>query len=143
MQFDKTGLESYITDPTLESDKGVWLDFPGDRGFLVYRAGGSNEAYARKFQHLIKPYRRQLDKGTISKEVSDHILRQVYAETIIKDWRGIKDEQGQLVPFTTENCVEFLKAFPELFADIQSLAGELATFNRDNVEEAMEVVGEA
>lgn len=143
MQFDTTGLETYITNPDLESTTGVWLDFPGDRAFLVFRAGGSNEAYGRKFQHLIKPYRRQLDKGTISKEVSDNILRHVYAETVIKDWRGIKDDKGKPVPYSVENCIEFLKAFPELFNDIQSLAGELATFNMENVEEAQVAVGEA
>jgi len=143
MQFDTTGLENYITDESLENSKGVWLKFPGDRSFHVLRAGGSNHAFGRRFQALIKPYRKQMDRGTLDPDTSDEILRRVYAETVVKGWEGIKDPMGTEIPYNVSTAMEFFKAFPELFGEIVDLASSYATFQNAQAEEAQEVLGEA
>jgi hypothetical protein len=143
MQFDKSGLEGYITDKEIESEVGVWLPpFPGGRQFKVLRAGGSNRKFSRAFQQAIKPYKRQLDKGNLDPDVSDALMREVYSRYIVKDWRGINDVDGNPVPCTPENVAEFFQAFPELFSDVVSYATEMATFSEENLEEAKETLGE-
>lgn len=144
MRFDRSGLEGYITDREVESQVGVWLPpFPGGRRFKVLRAGGANKKFSRAFQQAIKPYRRQLDKGTLDPETSDQIMREVYARHIVVDWDGIKDDTGKTVPCTPENVEAFFAAFPELFSDVVAYASEMATFAEENLEEAKETLGEA
>lgn len=141
-RFDLTGLEGYVTDRALEQE-GVWVAFPGDREFLILRAGGSNREFARALSAVLKPYRRQIEKGTLDPSVSEGLMRQLYARHIIKDWRGIKDAAGNQVPYSVEACVEFMTALPDLFSDIVTMATEMATFSRESMEEAKAVLGEA
>ena len=142
MQFDRTGLESYITDEANESE-GVWLKFPGDRRIKILRAGGANKRYARIFQQAIKPYKRQLDRGSLDADVSDRIMREVYAKTIVVGWMGIHDADGNTVAFSQGNVIEFFTAFPEIFTDVIDCAGEMANFQEHEVAEAAEILGEA
>lgn len=142
IRFDSTGLESYLSDEELEMT-GVWLKFPGGRKICVRRAGGSNAKYSRMLQQAIKPYKRQMDRGTMDREVSDRIMRDVYCKTVVIDWEGIKDSEGVNVPFNYNNGVAYFEQFPELFNDVIAYAGELSSFQDNEVEEAKEVLGEA
>lgn len=139
--FDTEGLESYVTDAFRESETGVWLKFPGGYKFRCLRAGGSNKRYATLFQRMIKPYRRQMDKGTMDLAKSEDILRQVYCKTVILDWEGVK-AKGKAVSYTPEAGMAFFAQVPELFSDIVTLCTEAATFQEEEVEEAEKVLGE-
>lgn len=143
ISFDTTGLETYVTDKDREASTGIWFKFPEGRRFLCLRAGGSNRKFLRAFQTAIKPYRRQMDRGTMDPDKSDEIMREVYARTVILDWDGIKDSAGQAVPFSTPNVVEFMSAFPELFNDLVTLCSDAAQFSEEALEEAKEILGEA
>ena len=141
LQFNTEGLEDFITDKGMESDVGVWVRFPGDRRFRIFRAGGSNKAFTRAFQQAIKPYRRQMDRGTMDPEVSDKVLREVYCRHVIKDWDGIKTIGGEAIPFAPKTAMAFFETVPELFNEIVGLAGEAATFAEARLEEAQTVLG--
>ena len=141
MKFETKGLDNYITDPELESE-GVWLKFPEDRKLCVRRAGGANKKYLRTAQSAIKPFKRQLDRGTMDPEEINRLMREVYAKTIVADWSGINDETGTPVPCTPENVKAFFDAFPEIFADVMDSASDLATYAEREIEEAKEVLGE-
>ena len=142
MQFDKTGLEGYITDREVESDIGTWLPpFPNGRRFRIKRAGGANRKFARAFQAAIKPYKRQIDREELDPDISERILREVYARHIVVDWEGIKDTEGNEVPCTPENVEAFFAAIPEIFTEVRSYADTAATFAEQNLEEAEDSVG--
>lgn len=142
MKFDRKGLDNYITDPELETE-GVWLKFPGDRKICIRRAGGANKRYLRLAQTAIKPFKRQIERGTMDPGETDRVMREVYAKSIVSDWEGIDDENGAPVPCTVENIVAFFNAFPEIFAEVLEYAGEMATFAEREIEEAQEVLGES
>jgi hypothetical protein len=143
MQFDKTGLETYITDQEVESKLGVWLPpFPGDRRFKVLRAGGSNKKFARAFQQMLRPYRKQLNKDMLDPDVADRLLREAYAQHIVVDWKNINDADGNPVPCTPDNVLDFFNAFPEIFSEISGYAQEMGTFSAEYLEEAKETLGE-
>ena len=139
--FETSGLESYMTDSDKE-EKGVWLEFPGDRAFKVKRAHSSNQPYARALQHAMKPYRRQIEKGTLDNAVSERILREVNCRHIIIDWDGIKTSDGEMVPYGYEAAIAFFTQFDELFDDVIKLASDAATFGVDDEEEVAETLGE-
>ncbi len=142
-QFDTHGLESYIPNRELESVEGVWLRFPGGRAFRCLRAGGSNTKFVRAFQAAIKPYARQIERKTLDPELSDQIMRDVYSRTVVKDWEGIEDADGNDVPYSPETAVEFFKVVPELFNELTDQCANMANFAEAVAEEAKEVLGEA
>lgn len=143
LKFDTTGLEDYITSEMLEQE-GLWLEnFPGGRAFRVKRAGGSNRQYAKRLTAAIKPYRNsRTGIEGIDPAVQDRIMRHVYAQTVVVDWRGIDDVEGDPVPFSPANVEAFFEAFPEIFRDVMTLAGEATMFSERRVQEAEEALGE-
>lgn len=141
--FDLSGLDSYITDSDIEGDVGVWLKFPGDRRVRVLRAGGSNKRFSRSFSRVVKPYRRQLDRGTLDPEKSEELMLEVYLDAVIMDWEGFKDKKGRDIPFSRGSAREFFIAVPEMFSEIQSIASEAATFQEREAEEVANDLGES
>lgn len=141
MDFDTSELNSYITNEDLEASIGVWIKFQGGVRLRCLRAGGSNRKYARALQAAIRPHKRQVDRGTLDDEVSNDILRDVYAKHVVKDWEGVKTTDGQEVPYAPSACVEFFRAVPELFNELVTVASEMSTFAEDRVKEAEEALG--
>lgn len=142
MKFDRTGLDSYITDEELETG-GVWLRFPEGRKICIRRAGGANKKYLRLAQTAIKPYKRQIERGTMDPDDTNRVMREVYAKTIVTEWEGINDAEGAAVPCTVENVVGFFDAFPEIFTEVLENATEMANFAEREIEEAQEALGES
>jgi hypothetical protein len=83
-----------------------------------------------------------MDKGTMDPDLSEQLMRQVYAQHVVKNWSGIKDAEKNEIEYSPSAAVEFFAAFPELFNEIVILATEASTFSGQFVEEASEVLGE-
>lgn len=141
-QFDKSGLDEYITDPTLESEVGVVVRFPGGRKFRILRAGGSNRRFTRAFQAAIRPHRRELERGTMDAEESQEIMLRLYPRYVVIGWEGIKDAQGKEIPWSAKAGEAYFRAFPNLFDDITRLATELTLFSEKTIQEAKDALGE-
>lgn len=68
--------------------------------------------------------------------------RDVYARHVLKGWRGIKDADGEDVPFTVENALEFLQALPGwIFEDIRTFAGNPSNFLPEGAADPETVAG--
>lgn len=100
----------------------------------ISRAGGANTAYLRRAEAVLKPYRRQIQSDTMDRSLIDDITRQLFAETVVKGWENVQDENGNDIPFTVENCVDLFTKLPDLFADVQEQAQRSALF-RANITE--------
>lgn len=125
--------DMFKTDEKHESN-GIELDY-GDCQIRIARAGGSNKKYGDLLSKRLKPYRRQMDTGTMDNTVAEKILAEVYAETVIIGWTNVKDREGNVMKFTKENCVKLLLDLPELFRDIQEQASKVANFREAEIEE--------
>ena len=127
----------FATDQSTE-EKGVWQDYGNGVEILIARAGGSNKAFAKRFTELTRPHRRMIQAEAVDDATAKEILYQVYAETVVKDWKGITAEDldpaaanpNDAVPYTAKNAVTLFKALPDLFADIVAQAGKLAMFRQ-------------
>lgn len=139
--FSKAGLEAYITNPEAESVDGAWIHFPGGRSFLILRAGGSNEKFERVFQNNLKPYKRQSDAGTLPRETSNTIMYKTVAQSVLIDWQGIDNDDGQSVPYNPKVGVEFFEAFPEVYTELFAYATDRATFLQSRLEDTKEELG--
>lgn len=131
--------KAFKTDKNLETG-GIVLSYgKNDRGeemeITIARAGGSNANYTRRLEARAKPYRRQINLGTMDTKLFESIMREVYAETVVLGWRGIDDENGNPLPCTKENVVKVFEDLPDLFADVQEQANRAALFRTEIQEE--------
>lgn len=123
------------TDKKVEKE-GVILQYGNtDDGkpiqIKICRAGGANVAYNKAMEAKTKPYRRQLQNGTLDMEVMTSILREVYADTVVIGWSNVEGADGKPMPFTRENVIKLFTDLPELFADVQDQATNLALFRAE------------
>jgi len=139
--------KTFATDDTAEK-QGITVDY-GDTRFLIARAGGANSAFKKCFGTKIKPYRRQIDQGTIDDSVANRLMAEAYAEAVVLGWQSktvddqgnekwldtIEGPDGKPMKFTAENCTKVLIDLPELFADLQVMAGQASNFRTEEVEE--------
>lgn len=125
--------DTFKADENLEKE-GIELDY-GDAGlFLIARAGGSNKDFARMMEKVFRPYRRQMDAGTMDEKVADKLLAEVFAKTVILDWKGVTDKNGKNLPFNEANATKLLTDLPDLFVDLREQAMKVANFRALEVE---------
>lgn len=126
----------FETDSDQEK-KGVWLDYSRFQ-VRVARAGGANKKYQLALDRITKQYRRAIATETMDPDVAEDLIRRVFAQTVILDWKvkvGDEFKQGieqkdsdELLPFTPENVLATLRALPDLSDDIQAGARNSTLF---------------
>lgn len=139
--------KTFSLDENLEQS-GILINY-GDVRFRIARAGGSNNKFRRLLQGKLKPYRRQIDNDTMDDSVSERLLLEVYAESVILGWETkvvaedgsekwepwVEGPGGEHLDFTRDNCIRVLADLPELFRDIRSMADKAANFRKEEEEE--------
>lgn len=135
--------EQFQTDAEMEKS-GVELDY-GWGVITIARAGGANKRYSKVLEAKTKPYRRAIQTETMDADLAERLLKETYAETIIRNWE-IRDENGKLKkgiespdggkPLTVnvENIVAAFTTLPDLFLDVQQQAGRVALYRREILE---------
>jgi hypothetical protein len=85
--------KTFATDTTKETD-GIWVDI-GDAQFLVARAG--NQKYAKKLSKLFERNQKLLErKDAAADKLSEKLMVEVLAETILLDWKNVQYEDKDL-----------------------------------------------
>jgi hypothetical protein len=123
--------KKFATDENAEAGEGIVLDYGDGVKIRIHRAGGGNKAFARILEAKTKPYRRQIDNGTIDQDVMRRLMAEIYAKSVIIGWEGVTDEDDHPLAFTEENVVKVLLDLPDLFRDIQEAASNAALFRAD------------
>jgi hypothetical protein len=128
--------KSFATSKLAEKN-GIWVDY-GDVKFLVSRAGGTNTDYLELLKAKTRPFRHQIDRGTLSAAEDDRVTREIYAEAIIKDvqvkgdddvWvQGVPTAKGEVVPFTRGAVLTLLTDLPEMFRDLRVMANDVQKY---------------
>jgi hypothetical protein len=131
----------YQTNPEFET-KGVEVTY-GNFRVVLARAGGSNKRYATILEQKTRPYRRAVQTGTLSNDVSLRLLKETFAEAVVLNWstlvdgewkQGIETPDGGLMPFSKENVLKIFEDLPDLFMEIQEQATSLALFKDEQAE---------
>lgn len=123
---------NFATDSKKENDGVKILLPPNEDGSIpsvtIARAGRSNKRYSKALETATKPYRRQIDMGTLDNDVAEKMFLKVFAETIVRDWEFMQDEPGINIPFSKENSLKLLEKYPELYDYLQKEANAFSTF---------------
>lgn len=103
--------------------------------FFVSRAGKGNKKYQKALETVFKPYRRQMQLGTMSEETASSLMTEIFATTILKGWENVQTEDGKDLPFNKENAVKLLTDLPELYDTLTAAANDVANFRDETLEE--------
>lgn len=130
--------KNYATDVSKEVN-GVAVELGKNEdgtteSIVISRAGESNKQYARALEHAQKPYRRQIQLGTMDKDTNEKLYMEVFASYIIKGWSNIRDENGVDMPFNKTNAIKLLTDLPELYNELFRQATSLELFRAEILE---------
>lgn len=123
----------------LERD-GVTFVIQGGK-FKLARAGGTNDLYTRAIARSSK--RVNNVNNPLSEDEAKTIMIQAYADSIVKDWEGVSDENGEPLTCTRENIVKVLTDLPEFFAVIREQADNAEHFRLHQLNEISEQLGKS
>lgn len=131
----------FKTDEVIER-KGIWVEYAEGVEILIARAGGANKKFAKVMTRLAKPHRRAIQTEAVDESILQAIFLKAYSRAVILDWKGITkdiitgddaDAETELT-FNEENCVEVLKALPDLFVDLQKASDNISLFRAEVLE---------
>lgn len=109
------------TDPILAT-KGIIVVYPLDGGgeveFKIKKAGARNVEWKKLYNQIMKPHVDELTEETLTEEENGLLLSEIYAKSVVLDWKGVNDDQGNPVPFTVLNCMELFQFMPEVLSNI-------------------------
>lgn len=110
-------------------------------GFHIARMSRANTRYTKMLEAATKPYRRQIELGTLSNDIAERVFLEVFVKTILRDWENVpkSDVTGEktdtgYAPFTMENATALLTRLPDLYEDLQSQAKSASLFRDDMME---------
>lgn len=109
--------------------------------FWISRMSRANTQYTKLLETATRPYRRQMDLGTLANDVADKVFLEVFVKSILKGWQNValsdvtgnEDDEG-FAPFTPDNAIALFKALPELYEDLQAQAKSAALFKSESME---------
>ena len=95
----------FATNDSLETD-GVWVEI-GDAKFLIASSG--NKKFTKKLSRMWDRNKKILErKGDVADELSDKLMVEVLAETILLDWDNVT-YKGKKFPYSVENAKTLLE----------------------------------
>ncbi len=124
----------YATDESKEAE-GFWHEITDTISIRMARAGGMNSRFAKALEQKIRPHRRKIENEDMDITLANTIMREVFAETVVMDWKGVNDDEGKPLPCTKENVLNILTELPDLFAELREVAGRQANFRATTAEE--------
>ena len=107
------------------NDEGVWKDYSGAR-LKIGRAGSVE--FLKAQEALERPYRKKIDRGTLSATVKRDINIRALARAILLDWDGVQDGEGNQVAYVEDIGVEALLNDPDLLEFVMDIAMDNANF---------------
>ena len=135
----KTNLDSVFPSKQL-ANCGVWTEIPGGTGIKIKLAfsGAANQQW--KAQSLVMAARlgtvnqqnpAEIDLSKLNAEQFANLEsenRKILSQTVIKSWKGLKDEHGKAVLCTPKNAEKLMENHPDFQLFISNFSGNKANF---------------
>lgn len=124
---DKKQAEGILLNYGANSDGSV-------PSFRVLRRGPSNQKYQQTLERETRPYRRQIELGTLDNMQSEYIYRRVFCLSVLIGWEHVQTETGEEIPFNFENAMKLFGELPELYDDLIAQSSKAALFIQSTLE---------
>lgn len=137
-----SGLHKQFKTNSVKEIEGVEIEFPeaqNDDGsiptFIISRMGKGNKAYSKALEAATRPYRRQVELGTMKNEVAETLFMGVFCDTVLKGWKNVQNESGEAIAFSKDSAMALMAELPDVYERLQEEAKLSANF-RDSALEA-------
>lgn len=124
--------KTFGTNRDLELE-GVWEPINEEASVKIARIG--NDRYTKLFQKLMRPYRKQVRRGTMPDKKAEEIYNQVIAETVLLDWKGLTEDDKPL-EYSVENAIRLLTEYKDFKDLVVDAAEAMETFQKEEIEES-------
>lgn len=144
---------NYATDAELEKN-GAVCDLGENGVWILARAGGQNEKFARELRRITKPHKRAILADTIDPKLAEKLTIEAFSKTVVLGWlkkgeplpgsdpanpvlceHDVTGPDGQPLPFSPAAVKMLLTDLPDLYQDLKAFAEDSSTFQRGAVEE--------
>jgi roadblock/LC7 domain-containing protein len=122
----------FKTDEKAEIDGKAFSYKPNDDKtvptFFVARMGGANTKFGEVYAETWKPFRAEQEAGTVGEETKKANRLAVFVDGVLRGWKYVQDEDGNLIDFNRDNAIKLFAELPELLMDLEMKALQLETF---------------
>lgn len=137
MTFKFGNIEGLKRNLKIEGDIGTPLGLPGGITLRILAATDANPRWKAGGDK----YRREI-RALVRANASDDRQKQFFAEhltkLIVKDWEGVTDDEGNVVPFTREACEAFLLEADDAVEAILGTMSDTKNFRGERIEAVIE-----
>lgn len=130
-----SGLHKQFKTNSTKEIEGVEIEFPEAENedksiptFILSRMGASNKAYSKALDASTRPYRRQVQLGTLKNELAEELFKEVFVSTVLKGWKNIQKEDGTPLEFNKTNAIALMNELPDVYERLQAEAKEASNF---------------
>jgi hypothetical protein len=102
--------------------------------FYLARAGKTNKDYQKELDRRTRPYRRQIELGTMNENLAEQIFMEVFISTVLKGWDGVSDEDGNTMEFNEPNAKKLLTDLPDLYDELQAAAKDASRYRDEKLD---------
>ena len=123
-----------------DSSKEEWFDFDKEGNISFKIAPLDNDKYAVAFdkyrRHIMNQDNSNLDLDVKDGEMSEaQVQCYLFAHYVLKDWKGITDENGEAMPFNPDMAYQLLKGNTDVFLFLFEKANESTVAAQKSKEE--------
>lgn len=120
--------------------EGVWVEYGANEdgsipAFKISRMSKANKKYTKALERATRPHRRAIELETMNNDLAERLFMEVFVDTVLLDWKGIKQRDGEELEFCKKNALKLFEDLPELYDDLQEKAKKASLFREETLEE--------
>jgi hypothetical protein len=119
----------YSVDEAKQSE-GTWVEFEGSEFCIAY---ANNPTFLKEKKRLERPFKRQIERGTMNEEDQRRITCEALATGVLVDWKNVTDGKKE-IPYSKEIAAEALRLNPDLLGFVVEVAADIANYKKEDVE---------
>jgi len=124
----------FETDQSAE-ENGAWYEILPEIKFKLRRFQSDHAVKTR--QRLEKPYVKLTRGGKdLPQEVQEKLITSQLAESIIVDWEGITDRDGNVMDYSIDNAKMLLEGLPHVRDELVRFVLDIDNYRVSNLEQA-------
>jgi len=87
--------------------QGAWVPYAGD--IVLKIARWNNERCQEVYRRLLDERKVLLGAKELTDEQRIDVQKEVAAQTILVDWKGVEDDDGQPIPYSSDTALEWFR----------------------------------
>lgn len=99
--------------------------------FILSRASKTNKHYTQTLKRLAAPHQRAQELGTLSEEVAEDLMLDVFTQSLLKGWENVKDQFGNDLPFSPEAAKKLMLELPDVYAILSAECNKITLFRSE------------